>query len=240
MSHTSEILERHVFISSRKEREIYLTVFKQIFTYPISSISVEFSDQPDEVHTTINDRAKKILLNIPKPEKITCISGEFEEGGSFWLQNGNLNILVREDEYNYELIQSLKNFLSPTFPIWIFRNPYIWGVTLYENYERQHFFDTRSYSIRSRLLDEPEVDVYRRDNGIIHKYRFFLENEFDHEEGLKFIEPFFKAMLTGLKKRNYEGLDVLHTYCSDKQKFRGLEPRTKLGKDIKSILNPIK
>jgi hypothetical protein len=89
-------------------------------------------------------------------------------------------------------------------------------------------------------LDEPEVDVYRRDNGIIHKYRFFLENEFDHEEGLKFIEPFFKAMLTGLKKRNYEGLDVLHTYCSDKQKFRGLEPRTKLGKDIKSILNPIK
>jgi hypothetical protein len=43
-------------------------------------------------------------------------------------------------------------------------------------------------------------------------------------------------MRQGLLKRNYEGLEVLHLYCTDKPTFRRHEPRTKLGKDIKSIL----
>ncbi len=240
MSQTSEVLERHVFISSRKEREIYLSVFEKIFAFPVANIAVQFVDQPDEHYSTINDRTKKILLNIAKPEKITCISGQFEDGGSFTLQNGNLHVLVLEDEYNYELLESLKNFLNPIFPLWIFRNPYIWGVTIFEPYERQHFFDVRNFSARSRLLEEPEVDIFRRDDGIIHKYRFFTRADIEAEEGMKFLEPFFKEMLEGLKKRNYEGLEVLHTYCTDKIAFRRLDPRTKLGKDIKSVLSPDK
>lgn len=240
MSHNSEVIERHVFISNRKEREIYLSVFEKIFSFSVSDISVEYEDQPDETYPTINDRTKKILLNISKPEKISCISGIFDDGGSFRLQNGNLHVLVKEDEYNYELLESLKNFLGPTFPLWIFKNPYIWGVTIYEPYERQHFFDARNFSFRSRLLEEPEVDIYRRDDGVIHKYRFFTREELDPEEGMKYLESYFKSMLEGLKKRNYEGLEVLHLYCTDKATYRKFEPRTKLGKDIKSILNPEK
>lgn len=240
MSHSSEVIERHVFISNRKEREIFKSVFEKIFTFHIGSITVQYEDKPDEYYSTINDRAKTILLNLPKPEKITCISGEFLDGGTFWLQNGNLHVVMREDEYNYELLESLKNFLNPTFPLWIFKNPYIWGVTLYEDYERQHFFEVNRYSIRSRLLEEPEVDIYRRDGGIIHKYRFFINPDLDEEEGLRYLEPYFAQMLEGLKKNNFEGLEVLHLYCSDRNAFRRTEPRTKLGKDIKSVLNPDK
>jgi hypothetical protein len=237
MSQNSEVIERHVFISNRKEREVYLTVLEKVFSYPLAEIAVSYEDKPDEVYGTINDRTRKILLNLPKPEKITEISGIFSEGGSFMLQNGNLHIQVREDEYNYELIVSLKSFLGFTFPLWIFKNPYIWGATIFETYERQHFFDSRAYSFRSRLLEEPEIDIYRRDDGIIHKYRFYLREDLEPEEGLKHIEPYFKNLQDGLRKRNYEPLEVLYTYCSDKRKFRKMEPRTKLGKDIKSILH---
>lgn len=240
MSHSSEVIERHVFISNRKEREIYLSVFEKIFTFQISDVSVEYVDQPDVTYSNINDRTKKILLNIAKPEKITCISGVFDDGGSFRLQHGNLHVLVREDEYNYELLESLKTFLGHTFPLWIFKNPYIWGATLYEPYDRQHFFEERNFSFRSRRLEEPEIDIYRRDDGIIHKYRFFTREELDQEEGMKYLESYFKSMIDGLKKRNYEGLEVLHLYCTDKRAFRKMEPRTKLAKDIKSILNPDK
>ncbi|GAB4275401.1 MAG: hypothetical protein Kow0029_16480 [Candidatus Rifleibacteriota bacterium] len=237
MSLTSEVIERHVFISSRKEKEVFQAVFEKIFAFPVNNISVEYLNQPDETYASINDRTKKILLNIPKPENISCISGYFDDGGSFRLQNGNLHILVREDEYNYELLDSLKNFLGHIFPLWIFKNPYIWGVTLYEQYERQHFFETRNYSARSRLLEEPEVDIYRRDDGIIHKFRFFTREDLDQEEGMKYLQNYFESMLDGLKKRNYEGLEVLHLYCTDKAAFRKFEPRTKLGKDIKSLLH---
>lgn len=240
MSQDSEIIERHIFISERKEREIYLSVFEKIFAFPVNDIVVEYSDRPSESFATINDRTKKILLNIPKPEKISCISGVFSDGGSFRLQYGNLNVTMREDEYNYELLETLKNFLNPTFPLWIFKNPYIWGVTIYEDYERQHFFDTRKYSYRSRLLEEPEVDIYRRDDGVIHKYRFFTRQDLDADEGMKYLAPFFTDFIEGLRRRNYEGLEVLNLYCTDKSAFRRLEPRTKLGKDIKSILNPDK
>lgn len=238
MNHESEIIESHIFISSRKEREIYLSVFQKIFTFPVDDILVEYEDRPDEHYSTINDRTKTILINIAKPEKITCISGHFSEGGSFRLQNGNLYVTMREIEYNYELLESLKNFLNPTFPLWIFKNPYIWGVTIYEPYERQHFFETRKFSNRSRLLEEPEVDIYRRDDGIIHKYRFFLREDIETEEGMRFLEPYFKNLIESLSKRNYEGLEVLSLYCTDKSAFRKFEPRTKQGKEIKSILNP--
>lgn len=240
MSNDSEILEKHVFISKRKEREIYLTVFNKIFTFPIANISIEYEDRPDDYYSTINNRIKTILLNLSQPEKITCISGNFCDGGSFKLQNGNLYFTIREDEYNYELLETLKNFLNQTFPLWIFKNPYIWGVTIYEPYERQHFFDVRNFSKRSRLLEEPEVDIYRRDNGIIHKYRFFMREEMEIEEGMRYLEPYFWSLIESLNKRNYEGLEVLSIYCTNKNAFRKFEPRTKIGKEIKSMLNPDK
>ncbi|MDD3147550.1 MAG: hypothetical protein PHD82_09625 [Candidatus Riflebacteria bacterium] len=238
MNNESQVLEQHKFVSDRKDREVFQSVFEKIFQFPVADIEVDYLDQPSEVYSTINDRTKKILQSISKPEKISMIGGRFLEGGEFRLQSGNLNVCVKEDEYNYDLIESLKNFLGPVFPLWLFRNPYIWGVTIYEDYERQHFFDVRNYSARSRLLEEPEVDIFRRDDGVIHKYRFFTREEFEPEEGLKHLAPVFEAMRQGLQKRNYEGLEVLHTYCTDKPAFRKMDPRTKLGKDIKSVLLP--
>lgn len=173
---------------------------------------------------------------MPSPEKIECFSGSFAEGGEFRLQNGNFHVSVSETEYNYYLVDNLKNFLCPVFALWLFKNPYIWGATLCEDYERQHFFDSRNYSVRSRLLEEPEIDIYRRDNSIIYKFRFFTKEEYETEEGIKAIAPYFKEMRIGLLKRNYECLEVFNLYCTDKAKFRKFEPRTKLGKDIKSLL----
>ena len=238
MNTPREILEQHVFISNRKNKEILRNVFEKIFTYPLAEILIEYTDSPDETYSNINDRAKKILLNLPKTDKIACISGQFLDGGSFKLVNGNLSIQVAEDEYNYELIQALKNFLSPTFPLWIFQNPYIWGVNIYEDYDRNSFFETRKFSARAKLLDKPEIDIFRRDSGVIHKYRFFLKDEsLEGEEGIRYLVPYFQGMMDGLRKKNYEGLEILHTYCTDKSAFRRMETRTKLGKDIKSILD---
>lgn len=237
MDTSDSIIEQHVFISERKDREVFQAAFEKIFTFSVNSITVEYEDQPDENFNTINDRTKKILFNLPKPEKVNCISGQFSDGGNFRLQGSSLHVSVRESEYNYELIDSLKNFLSPVFSLWIFKNPYIWGVTIFEDYERQHFFDVRNFSARSRRLEEPEVDIFRRDNGVIHKYRFFTREEFEPEEGIKALAAPFLALKNGLQKRNYEGLEVLHIYCTDKPAFRKLEPRTKLGKDIKQVLS---
>ncbi len=237
MDTSDSIIEQHVFISERKDREVYQAAFEKIFTFPVGEILVEYADQPDESFNTVNDRTKKILLNLSKPEKVTCISGRFNDGGNFRLQGNSLFVSVGETEYNYDLIDSLKNFLGPVFSLWIFRNPYIWGATIFEDYERQHFFEVRNFSARSRLLEEPEVDIFRRDNGVIHKYRFFTREEFTAEEGIKALVAPFSSLKAGLQKRNYEGLEVLHMYCTDKPSFRKFEPRTKLGKDIKMILS---
>ena len=132
----------------------------------------------------------------------------------------------------------MKNILSPIFPLWMFKSPYIWGATLFDDYERQHFFDTRNYSVRSQKLDEPELDTFRRDNGIIHKIRFFTKDTYDSdEEGLKILAPVFQELRESLLKRNYECLEVLRNYVSDKPSFRHMEPRTKQAKDLKSILS---
>jgi len=236
MNESDPILEQHIFLSERKDHEVYHSAFEKIFSFPVADISVEYSDQPNEVYSTVNDRTKKILVNLPRPDKISCISGRFSDGGDFRLQNSNLHVSIRESEYNYDLISNLKNFLSPVFPLWLFRNAYIWGVNVYEDYERQHFFEVRKYSARSQHLEDPEIDIYRRDDGVIHKYRFFMREQCEPEEGLKLLAPHFNGMRQGLQKRNYEGLEVLHLYCTDKPAFRRLEPRTKLGKDIKSVL----
>lgn len=233
----SEILEQHMFISDRKDKEVFKNVIENMFTFDLSEINVDFSERPSVRFSPVNDRTKKILSSLEKPEKIECITGEFQYGGSFKLQNGNLSIYIMEDAYNYDLIQALKGLLCPTFPLWIFRNPYIWGVNLFENYEREVFFEERKFSIRAKLLDEPELDIYRRDNGIIHKYRFFMKDEFGLDDGIRFLAPYFKLMIAGLAKKNYEGLEILNLYCSNSKDFRRSEPRTKLGKEIKSILS---
>lgn len=237
----SEILEQHVFFGNRKDREIFQTVLEKIFTFIVRDIEVEYLDRPSEIYSTVNDRTQKILFSIDKPEKISTFSGKFSDGGSFKLIGGNLYVNMSEEEYNYELLDSLKNFLCPVFPLWMFKSPYIWGATVYEDYERQHFFEVRKYSERSLSLDLPEIDIYRRDNGIIHKYRFFPKEEFESvEDGFKTLGPVFESLRAGLLKRNYEGLEIFSLYCTNRPLFRKTEPRTKLGKEMKSILSPDK
>lgn len=238
MTNESPILETHIFFSNRKDKDIFKNTLERAFNFSIDYISIEFEDRPDEYYRTINERTKKIILSIPKPEKITKIEGIFSDGGSFSLQNNNLTFIVHEDEYNYELLDSMKSILGPIFPLWMFKTPYIWGATLFEDYERQHFFDARNYSVRSQKLDEPELDIYRRDNGIIHKVRFFTKNTYDSdEEGLKDLAPVFQELRESLTKRNYECLEVLKNYVVDKPTFRHMEPRTKQAKDLKAILS---
>lgn len=238
MSNESPILETHIFFSSRKDKDIFKNTLEKVFVFPVEDIGVEFEDRPNEFYKTVNDRTKKILFSIPKPEKITKLEGIFSDGGSFKLENNNLTVIVREDEYNYELLDSMKNILSPIFPLWMFKNPYIWGATLFDDYEREHFFDSRNYSVRSQKLEEPEIDIYRRDNGIIYKARFFTKQIFDSdEEGLKTLAPVFQNLRESLIKRNYEGLEVLQTYVTNKPVFRHMEPRTKQAKELRSILS---
>ena len=158
----NEMLEQHVLIGDRKFKEVFNTVLDKIFEFPVSNIEIEFSDRPNEYYSTINERTKKIIYSISKPEKISKISGIFDDGGLFRLIGSNLHIDMPENEYNYELLDSMKSFLCSTFPIWLFRNPYIWGATTYEDYERQHFFEERKYAERSLNPEQPELDIYRR------------------------------------------------------------------------------
>jgi hypothetical protein len=234
----SNILEQHLFIGNRKSREILEWSLENIFYFSIYDVSIEYTDAPTAFYSTVNDRSKKIILDIGKPERIVKISGNFTDGGNFELTGSTLKFTVLDTEYNYELLEDLKNFLGPIFPIWFFKNPYIWGSTMYEDYERQHFFEVRQYSERTQNFSDPELDIYRRDNGIIYKFRFYPRECYDViEECFKDLTPIFETLRTNLIKRSYEGLEIFHLYCTDKVNFRRSEPRTKIAKDIKAILS---
>ena len=134
----------------------------------------------------------------------------------------------------------MRKILSPVFPICIFKNPYIWGVDLYEDYSRECFFETRNFAFRSQHLEDPQIDIFRRDDGIIFKLRFHLNQDLqclDMDEGVKFLQPIFKDLSDCIKKRSYEGIEVLSHYCTNKAEFRRFETRTKLGHKIKSMIN---
>ncbi len=237
MSESTEIFEKYAFFSTRKEREIFATVLEAMITMPLSRVGVRYTDQPDQEFDHLNDRAKKILLNLEKPERVEAIEGDFSDGGQFELRNGALSILIPSDQYNFELVDFMKRFLSPIFPLCVFRNPYIWGVDLYVDYEREQFFQTRAFIARSKILEEPEIDIFRRDNGIIFKFRFHPKEEFETDAGIKFLAPLFLDMTEAIRKRNFEGVEVLHVYCTDRKNFRRFEARTKLGRDVKAALS---
>ncbi|HEY9072000.1 MAG TPA: hypothetical protein VIV61_17200 [Candidatus Ozemobacteraceae bacterium] len=238
MNETCDIFEKYVFFSSRKDREIQANVLETILVMPLGRVTVTWSDRPDEEYTTFNDRTRKILLNLDKPDRIESIRGEFELGGTFELRGRELSIAIPAEQYNYEVVDSMKRFLSPIFPLCVFKNPYIWGVDLYEDYERDHFFSVRQYSARSQHLEDPELDIFRRDGGIVYKLRFHLREEQPIDTGIHHLFPLFEGLLDSLGKRAYEGLEVMHRYCTDRAAFRQVEPRTKLGKDLKAVLSP--
>ncbi len=234
----STILEQHTFIGNRKPREILDWALENIFYFSICNVSIEYTDSPTAYYSTVNARSKKIIQDIDKPERIVKITGSFTEGGTFELAGSYLKFVITDLEYNYDLLDNLKNFLSPIFPIWLFRSPYIWGSTLYEDYDRQHFFNVRQFSERSQSFSIPELDIYRRDNGIIYKFRFFPRKEYETvEEGFRDFAPIFEVLRTNLQKRSYEGLEIFNLYCMDKPRFRKTEPRTKIAKEIKSMLS---
>jgi len=238
MNETCDIFEKYVFFSSRKDREVFSNVLETTLAMPLERVTVSWTDRPDAEYSTFNDRTRKILLNLERPDRIEVIKGEFELGGSFELCGHELAIAIPAEQYNYEVVESMKRFLSPIFPMCIFKNPYIWGVDLYEDYEREHFFAVRQYGTRSQHLEDPEVDIFRRDDGIIYKLRFHLREEMQINPGIHHLAPLFETMLDSLGKGACESLEVLHRYCTDRATFRQVEPRTKLGRDIKSILSP--
>jgi hypothetical protein len=231
-----DIFEKHVFFSRSKERTVFSTVLERVFPLQLDSIRLEWEDRPDETFSSINERTQKILMNLPQIDRLQGFTGEFAQGGTFALHGGSFGITIPSDQYNFELIDSLKNFLSPIFPVNVFQNPYIWGVNLFDTYDRDHFFEIRRFSARSRLLEDPEVDIFRRDDGIIMKLRFHLKADFELDEGIRFLEELSWSLLEAFRKRAYEGLEVLHMYCTALPAFRRLEPRTKLGRELKSLL----
>lgn len=232
----SGIHEKFAFFSARKERETLFRVLETVIALPLDIIQVEYRDRPDERFTNFNDRSKKILMNLDHTDKIERVSGSFDGGGDFELKGGTFTIIIPSDQYNFEVIDSMRRILSPVFPLCIFQNPYIWGVDCYQEYERDRFFELRGYTYRSQRLEEPQVDIFRRDEGVITKFRFHLKEQESTDEGIRFLHGIFTEMLESLAKRAYEGIEVLHRYCTDRPQFRRLEPRTKLGIKIKSML----
>lgn len=236
-THTeSEIHEKFAFFSARKERETLFRVLETVLALPLEIVQIEYRDRPDERFTNFNDRSKKILMNLDHTDKIERVTGSFEGGGDFELKGGTFTIIVPGDQYNFEVIDSMRRILSPVFPMCIFQNPYIWGVDCYQEYERERFFETRTYTYRSQRLEEPQIDIFRRDEGVITKFRFHLREIEEVDEGIKFLHGIFTEMLDSLHKRGYEGLQVFHLYCTDRPQFRRFDPRTKLGIKIKSML----
>jgi hypothetical protein len=231
--------EKYFFFSERKETEVYQSALDMLLSLQLDQVEIEYPDKPDEQFSHINERNKKILLSLPGNGKITSIHGEFSQGGFFDLKGGALSITMPQEQYNFEVVDSMRKLLTPTFPLCIFQNPYIWGVDLCEPYEREKFFETRSFTVRSQHLEDPQIDIFRRDDGIIFKLRFHLQE--DHaaigiDEGVKLLYPIFCDFQDCLKKRSYEGLELLHLYCTDSPAFRRFSPRTKMAIRIKSLL----
>ena len=237
MTEPEQVFEKYVFFSSRKEREVFANVIQTILPMSLDAIDLAYSDNPNETFNHINERTQKILQGHPHPEEIQAMTGAFADGGEFELRGGALSIIISADRYNFELIDSMKHFLSPVFSTCIFRNQYIWGVDLYENYSRELLFETRIFASRSPLLEDPEIDIFRRDDGIIYKFRFNTRERFSTDDGIHFLAPVFMSLAESLRKKMYEGLEILHKYCTDKPQFRKLEPRTKIGREIKSLLS---
>lgn len=240
MDETKQISEKHVFFSARKEVETMGAFLETLLMLPVHSLAVQYTDRPEQVFGTFNARSKKLILSLSDPQKIERIHGEFTEGGCFELRSKSFSITISADEYNFEVIDTMRQVLSPIFPLCIMRNPYIWGVDLYLNYERESFFELRKFTFRSQKLEEPQIDVFRRDDGIIFKIRFHLReehNEITIDRGLKMIHEVFEELLEAIKKGSYESLEVILVYCNDLPAFRRFEPRTKIGQRVKSLLN---
>lgn len=238
MQEDIDIIEYHLFVSESKINESFRYVFEWIFLHPVDNILIQYIDKPDEFYSTVNSRTKKILLNLDKPEKIESVTGHFSEGGQFKIIGNKLFVFMAENEYNYFLLEALKNFLGFIFPIWLFKNPYIWGANLFEQFDTGLFREVAGYVVKSKLLEEPEVEIYKRDDGLIQKFRFFVNENFETtEEGLRFLATNFSQLHQAVQKKNYEGYEVFYYYCFDRFEFRKFEPRTKIGKQIKSILS---
>ncbi|HNV71031.1 MAG TPA: hypothetical protein PKO06_15115 [Candidatus Ozemobacteraceae bacterium] len=236
MNEMENIQETFAFFSVRKEQETLQTVFTAILALPVDQVSVEFPNRPDEQFKHINDRSRKILMSLPSQQKISRISGDFSDGGSFSLHGSTLLITLSSDQYNFEVSDTMRKVLSPVFPLCIFRNPYIWGIDLYLPYERQTLFDTRNYIVRSQLLEDPQIDIFRRDDGIIFKLRFHLAGDHEFEEGMRLLHALFEEIHETLAKGSYEPLELLHLYCADRRQYRSFSPRTKLGNRFKAII----
>ncbi|MBF0407732.1 MAG: hypothetical protein HQM10_10285 [Candidatus Riflebacteria bacterium] len=231
-----DIYEKFVFFSEKKERETFPFVMSLLLTLQLSEINIIYSDRPDESYYNFNDRTKKILLSLEGVSRIERINGMFEDGGCFEMKCGAFTVAIPSEQYNFEVVDSMRKLLSPLFPLCIFRNPFIWGADIYQTYERDRFFETRAYISKSKHLEEPEIDIFRRDEGIIYKIRFHLNISHETDDGIKFLHQIFCELLENLGKRSYESMEVLHLYCSDRSSFRGLSPRTKLGHKIKLML----
>ncbi|MBF0499893.1 MAG: hypothetical protein HQM09_07160 [Candidatus Riflebacteria bacterium] len=269
MNETDAIHEKFVFFSARKEQETMFRVLEMVLALELDEIRIEYRDRPAISFSHFNDRAKKIIMSLESPEKVEHLDGIFSGGGTFELRGGTFSFTIPAEQYNFEVIDSMRHILSPVFPVCIFHNPYIWGVDLYELYERERLFETRTFISRSQRLEDPQIDIFRRDEGIIFKFRFHLKDSFslgvsggktatsgylqdgserisgkglsdtsvtNIDEGVRFLHPVFVDLIESIRKRNYEGMEVLHLYCIDRPLFRKTEPRTKLGIKIKSML----
>ncbi len=240
MNETSLIHEKFVFFGSKRDGQGLLNALESLLSLSVGNLIVEYSDRPSQEFGHINDRTKKILCSLPDSHKIDRITGEFAEGGNFEMKGGNLSFSIPSDQYNFELVDSMRKFLSSAFPLCVFQNPYIWGVDIYLDYSRERFFETRRFIARSQKLEDPQIDIFRRDDGIIYKFRFHLQAQYEgisFDDGIRLISTLFTDFLEIIRKGSYEGIEILHKYCVDKAGFRQMEPRTKMGQRIKSILS---
>ena len=123
--------QQYAFFSDRKDQETLNALLAEIIPLPLEEIRFEFPNRPNESFSHINDRNRKIILSLPGSEKISSVEGSFSDGGTFSFRGATLGIEIPTDQYNFELSEAMRKFLSPTFSICIFRNQYIWAVDLY-------------------------------------------------------------------------------------------------------------